>query len=269
MSAYRRTYLNQRLSGSFSGLSGFLKNRKILTGKREEAQKELQKIRAYSLHKDIKHKFKRRPILVNFINEIWSSDLKDIRSIAKYNNNNNFVLVVIDSLSKKAYTRMIKTKTPENVIRAFKSIFKEAGSKPVYLFTDRGTEFRSQQFMKFLHENGIHPYHVYSHIKAAFAERFIRTLFTKIQRYMTERNTHKFDDKLQEFTASYNNTFHRTIARTPNEVTKDNEYDVWKEIYKKYIVEKERPRQGPKFKVGDNVRISRAKLDFEKGNNVV
>ena len=74
---------------------------------------------------------------MNFRNQTWGSDLKDISSIAKENNNNTFILVVIDILSKKGYMVPIKDKTSKSMIRAFKIIFKQAGAKPMYIFSDR------------------------------------------------------------------------------------------------------------------------------------
>ena len=138
MSSVRKAYLNQRWAGSFSGLSGFLRNRKEWAKRKPEVEKELRGIRAYALHKDARKRFPRRKIYVNYVNEVWSADLKDISNIAPYNNCNFWILVVVDTLSKRAYTRMLKNKSAPRVIAAFKSIFKEADAKPELLFTDRG-----------------------------------------------------------------------------------------------------------------------------------
>ena len=264
MGEIKRSYLNQRLSGSFSGVSGFVRNRKKWSDKKE-VEAELRKLNAYALHKDVRTKFKRRPTSVHLINEVWASDLKDVSSLAEYNNCNTFVLVVVDGFSKKGYARLLKSKRPADMIAAFTSIFKEAKAKPMYLFTDRGLEYTSNKFRKFLSDNNVKPYHTYSHIKSSFAERFIRTLFTKLQRYMTEKQTKKFDNVLKQFVATYNNTYHRTIKRAPNAVKKEDEYEIWHDMFKKHIEEKKLPRKPAKFHVGDWVRISRAKLTFEKG----
>ena len=133
----RKSYLNQRLSGAFSGISSFMKNRKNWKLNRKQTEKELRKINAYAVHRDARKNFKRRPILVDSINSIWQSDLKDISNSAEFNNCNYFVLVVVDSFSKVAYTRMIKQKTAKYMIPAFKSIFKQAGARPQFLLTDR------------------------------------------------------------------------------------------------------------------------------------
>ena len=87
------------------------------------------------------------------------------------------------------------------------------------------------------------------------AERFIRTLKTKICKYMTSISKNVYIDKLNDIVNEYNNTYHRTIKMKPVDV-KDNTYiDSNKEVNDK----------DPKFKVGDHVRISKYKNIFAKG----
>ena len=62
-------------------------------------------------------------------------------------------------------------------------------------------------------------------------------------------------DKLNDIVNEYNNTYHRTIKMKPVDV-KDNIYINFK---------KEVNQKDPKFKVGDNVRISKYKNIFAKG----
>ena len=265
----RRSYLNKRFSGAFSGLSGFVQNRKKWTDK-NEVVKELRKLDAYTLHRDVRKKFKRRRIMVHFINEIFCSDLKDISNISKWNNNNHFVLIVLDAFSKMAWTRPLKSKSAAHMIRGFKSIFKEAGAIPHFLFTDRGLEYTSTAFSRFLQKHNIVRYHIYSHIKSSHCERVIRSLFTKLERYKTEHKTNKIVDVLQDFTKAYNSSYHTTIKTQPNLVTKDNEGEIWEIMFKDLINadKSQKPAVPPKFQVGDQVRITREKLQFEKGKKI-
>ena len=94
-------------------------------------------------------------------------------------------------------------------------------------------------------------------------ERFIQTLFYKIARYMSERNTLKFVDRLQDFTKSYNNTWHSTIKKRPNDVNEDNWMEVWFEAYAPKYSKKKTKVQ---FKIGQHVRISVEKAKFDKGS---
>ena len=92
-------------------------------------------------------------------------------------------------------------------------------------------------------------YSIHNEGKPVVAERFIRTLKTKIYKYMTSISKNTYIGKLDDIVNEYNNTYHRTIKVKPVDV-KDNTYiDSSKEVNDK----------DPKFKFGDHVRISKYK----------
>ena len=91
--------------------------------------------------------------------------------------------------------------------------------------------------------------------KSVIAERFIKTLKNKIYRYMTLISKNVYIDRLDDIVKEYNNTYHKPIKMKPVDV-KDNTYI----NFKKGVNDK-----NPKFKVGDNVRISKYKNIFAKG----
>ena len=98
-------------------------------------------------------------------------------------------------------------------------------------------------------------YSINNEPKSVAPERFIRTLKTKIYKYMTSISKNVYADKLDDVVNEYNNTHHRTIKMKPIEV-KDNAYiESSKEVNDK----------GPKFKVDDHVKISKNKNIFAKG----
>ena len=98
-------------------------------------------------------------------------------------------------------------------------------------------------------------YSIHNKRKSVVAERFIRTLKTKIYKYMTSISKNVYIDKLDDIVNEYNNTYHRTIKMKPVDV-KDNTYiDSNKKVDDK----------DPKFKVGDHVRISKYTNIFAKG----
>ena len=91
--------------------------------------------------------------------------------------------------------------------------------------------------------------------KSVVAERFIRTLKSKIYKYMTSISKYVYIDKLDDIVDEYNNTYHTTIKMKPIDI-KDNTYiNASKEIINK----------DPKFKVGDRVKISKYNNIFAKG----
>jgi len=261
MADVRRSYVTPGTSGSFSGLFGFTKNRNKKDKNKVAA--ELSQVKSYTLHKPIRRKFKRTPVKVLFYKNIICADLKSIETISKFNNNYTFVLCVVEIFSKKAYTRPVKHKNAAEILRAFKSIFKEMGYFPKYCWTDMGTEFRNQQLQTYFKSKGVKLYHIFSNMKAMICERFIQTLFNRIARYMTERNTLKFYDRLQEFTRSYNNTWHSTIKKRPNDINDNNWMETWFDVYyPRYKLKKVKAQ----YDEGQHVRISVEKGKFDKGS---
>ena len=59
--------------------------------------------------------------------------------------------------------------------------------------------------------------------KSVIAERFIRTLKSKIYKYMTSISKNVYINKLDDIVNEYNNTYHTTIKMKPIDV-KDNTY---------------------------------------------
>ena len=127
------------------------------------------------------------------------------------------------------------------------------------------SEFRNKAFTKSLKENNIIPYNVYSQFKAPVAERFITTLMQSLARYMEERNTQKIDNSLADITAKYNNQIHHSMGMRRNDVHKDNQDIVWRQLYEFYFREAKKLRKPPKYSIGQKLRFLTAKLTFYKG----
>ena len=74
------------------------------------------------------------------------------------------------------------------------------------------------------------------------------------------RGNYKWLDILPDLLIAYNNRKHRTIGVKPIDVTANNEADILRKFARKITKEIK-----PKFKVGDKVRVSKAKAVFDKG----
>ena len=98
-------------------------------------------------------------------------------------------------------------------------------------------------------------YSTYNEGKSVVVERFIRTLKNKIFKHMAVISKNVYFDVLDDIVNKYNNTVHRIIKTKPIDVTGDY-YAEYKESFNK---------KDPKFKVGDNVRISKYKNIFAEG----
>ena len=114
---------------------------------------------------------------------------------------------------------------------------------------DKGSEFYSASFKNWLQDNDIVMYSTRNEGKSVVAERFIRTLKSKIYKHMTSISKNVYIDQLDDIVNEYNNAYHITIKMKPIDV-KDNTY---------INTDKETNDKDPKFKVGDRARISKAK----------
>ena len=98
-------------------------------------------------------------------------------------------------------------------------------------------------------------YSTHNEGKSVVAERFIRTIKSKIYKYMTSISKNVYINKLDDIVNEYNNTYQTTIKMKPIDVKVNTYINTDKEINNK----------DPKFKVGDRVRISKYKNIFAKG----
>ena len=183
--------------------------------------------------------------------------------IIKFNKGFRFLLCAIDTFSKYAWVVPLKDKKVASIVNTFQKILddsnrseaKSKGRKPNKIWVDKGSEFYNSSFKKWLKDKDIEMYSIHYEGKSVVAERFIRTLKTKIYKYMTLVSKNVYTNKLDDIVGEYNNTYHRTIKMKPVNA-KDNTYI----DFKREVNDKD-----PKFKVGDRVRISKYKIIFAKG----
>ena len=79
----------------------------------------------------------------------------------------------------------------------------------------------------------------------------------KMWRYFTAKKTMRYIDMLPDLVFSYNHMYsiHRSIKTKPADVTVENEKQVWHNLYEHNA----RKNIKYKFKIGDQVRISKIK----------
>ena len=183
------------------------------------------------------------------------ADLAGIQLLSRYNKGIRFLLCIIDIFNKYNWVVPLKDKKGVTIVAAFQSILKQSNRKPKKIWADKGSEFYNASFKKWLQDNDIVIYSTHNEGKSVAAERFIKTLKNKIYKYMTSTSRNVYIDKLDDIVTKYNNKKHKTIKMKPTDV-KDNTY---------INTDREVNDEGPKFKVGDHVRISKYKNFFAKG----
>lgn len=214
------------------------------------------------IHKNTRVHFPRRHVITKDIDDLWQADLIDMQAISKDNYNFNYILVIIDTFSKYAWTAALKRKNKDVVCNAFKSILKNE-RVPKNLQTDLGTEFYNDKFKKLMQTYNINHYSTYSTKKASIAERLIRTLKSRLyKQFSLKGNYNWIKDTLKDIVFDYNHTHHRSIGECPANVNKNNKNLILKRLLKSVARSFTKPKN---FKIGDFVRISKYKGTFEKG----
>lgn len=266
MNLLEKFYYDPKHTAGYAGATKL-----IHTGKKESISREtvtdwLRAQDAYTLHRPIRRKFPRRHYAVSNIDDVWEADLVDLRSLKEHNDGSVYLLVVIDVLSKYAWVEILRDKTCSAVTDGFKRILDRSnGRTPVWLQTDKGTEFVGKVLQRFLAGRGI-QFRVARNpdIKAAIVERFNRTLKERMWRYFTHKNTRRYVDIVQSIVEAYNSTKHSTTKMQPAAVTIYNAAIARENMEKRF----KQCKRTAKYKVGAFVRISRAKTAFEKGYEV-
>ena len=228
----------------------------------------------YSLHRPARKNFERNHVVTVGAWEQGDSDLMDLQRYAKQNNGIRFILIMIDVFSRYLWVAPLKSKSAEDMIKGLHNIFSQ--QKPRKLRTirhDKGQEFLSKKVQNYLGSQHIHDFpSENSQIKANFAEIAIKYLKTRIFRYFTLHQTHRYIHILSQLVKSYNNTVHSATGVAPVHVNESNQQAIWDRLYlppKAYrgLLQERHSTRTPKFqfKVGDYVRVSYIRDKFARG----
>ena len=166
---------------------------------------------AEELHKPIIRKFEKRKVHAAFKDNIWGADLADMQLLSKYNKGIRFLLCVIDIFSKYAWVIPLKDKKGVSIVKAFQNILKQSNRKPNKIWVDKSSDFYNDFFKKWLRDNDIVTYSTHNEGKSVVAERFIRTLKSKIYKYITSISKNVYINILDDIINEHNNTYHTAI----------------------------------------------------------
>lgn len=269
-------FLEPGEQGSFSGVDKLLdvvKAQGRYTITRKQIYGWLAKQSTYSQNRTIKPVKERNRVVVKGIDDQYDADLivfADKTAWTQPNDGYRYVLVVIDIFTRYVWARALKNKEARTVRDAFDDIFDSSGRLPRRIRSDRGSEFTNAELRRYMNRRGITHFFTNNELQANYVERVIKTLKSKLMRYLTDRNTNRWVDVIQEIVDSYNNTFHYGIRATPAFIDASQEKRLWWQQYiprEKYDPQKRyqmRRRVQFAFKVGDMVRVNKVKKAFQR-----
>jgi len=222
-----------------------------------------QKVFSQEIHHRAIRKFRKRKVVVNRVDEIWGMDLASMESFADSNDGYKFILCIIDVFSKFAWCVPLKSKTASSVLNAVKAVVKESKREPEKIWVDKGTEFYNKDFKGWAKSQNIIIYSTYGESKSVVAERFIRTIKELIFQKFSESSSRAWVKMLPSIVKYYNRKYHKSIKMSPIDASDPaNELQVYHNLYPEKEI---KSKKKAAFKVGDQVRVSRIKEQFEKG----
>lgn len=278
-----KIYIDPSHPASFSGPTK-LKEVVDREGKSKISKKDivsfLEKQDTYTANRPVRRTFRRGHIVTRGIRDQYDLDLIDMGRLSKYNNNVKFLLTAVDAFSRVAMVKPLKDKKADTVLEALKLMLSGTNMCRV-VRTDFGAEFKNAKVKEFFEANNIKHFFAHPPLKAQIVERFNQSLKQMIYRYLHNRNTYKYIDKLAEIVRSYNHRPHRSLGElSPSQVTKQNEISLWNDMYinrpynkknkahgKVKRINKLRPLSKFTFREGDLCRVSFSRHTFERSFN--
>ena len=261
-------YRDPNFGGSLGGRKRFYRAAKKIYPKitQKEIDEYLKTDDGYTLHKPVKKPKNFRRVFTKRIGYLYQIDLVDMSELKAHNAGYCWIIVCIDTFSKKLWCFKTKNKGAATTTEALRELLTK--NRPEKIQTDLGSEFFNAKFKQMCKDLGIVLYTTHDEKKAVIVERVNRTLKERMYRYFTAQGTKVWYNVLDDLVSGYNNSYHSSIKCTPNEVNKSNESKIRLILFprkKRGVKQKGKQISVQTFKVGDSVRISRKKHIFEKG----
>ena len=210
----------------------------------------------------VKRNFTRRRVIVRFPFELFMADLIDYQYYRHANKGYRYILLVIDCFTKMIYVEPLKRKTMEASATAIENILARLERFPTNFVTDAGREFFNTKAQAVFESYGINHYKIQSKskMKAMIAERAIRTIKSKLEKYFYKHKNRKWIDVIDDIVSNYNKLPHSTTGYPPIEVTAANQNEIFKKMYPKKSI-----TVSCRLQKGDKVRKIIEKKYFSKG----
>ena len=136
-------------------------------------------------------------------------------SFSSKNKTVKHLLWVIDVFTKFAWVKPLKDKKGKTVLNAFVEMVPESNRKPNKLCVDQGRELYNKLMEEWLDKNDILMYSTPNEGKSVIAERFIKTLKSKIFKKMTANDSKYYVSYVNKLVDQHNITYHLSINKKP------------------------------------------------------
>ena len=159
----------------------------------------------YNAQKAVRRKFKQQQVVVPRKVYQFDVDTISMKRYKKQNNGYNYILVMIDVMSKFCWTYPLKTLQGVEMVKALSSLISQKVTK---IRSDGGSEFDNQKVKEFMKIKKIDHFLTLNEQKANIVEHVIKTLKSRLVKYMQHMNSHEWVKVLLQITAGYNKSYH-------------------------------------------------------------
>jgi hypothetical protein len=205
-------------------------------------------------------------------------DLMYLSQYKSFNDNFHIIMVCIDISSRYLFTYMMQNKNTDTILKAFRKFRDDVKNISNVALSniniDEESAFLSNEFKSFLKRNNITSYISNSKLhKIPIADRVIRTLRTKLNKFFIVNNSFKWYSKkdsnnlISIITDNYNSSIHRTTSSRPDNLF-HNVFDQNDFREKQIILNHIADNNVIKYKIGDIVRVQIKNKLFRKNIGV-
>ena len=181
-------------------------------------------------------------------------------------------VALINIETRRAYAYHVPDLKKKTIVEMFNNWLTDIpdGHYPSGISSDLGSEFNSKNFYNWLEDKKIRLFYINkSDYKTSYAtaivDRFIRTIKEKLERYQKLNDSKSIIQAVKDIVDGYNNTTHRMLGKSPNEMTRAD--------VEKNAAEKREHNNEVMQKVSEDVQnktvgIINRKNTFDKGSKM-
>ena len=216
---------------------------------------------SFTRHGDVPKKFiKSRVFIKEGPGFLLSGDLADMTiSLKGANDGIRFLMFLIDCYSRKLWVFPLTNKSGPTIAKTLDGFLTSNKYRYELFWVDDGKEWYNSPTQKICEKHGLKMYSTFNRReKACYVERVIRTIKAKLSRILTERNSHRYIDFLEDVVGAYNKSQHRgLLCNRPNEIHEVTDKDEILAFAKKQYAQK-------LSNYGSDIKRPNSKINFSQ-----
>ena len=165
--------------------------------------KILSTFESFSLMQNSHNPKKFNPFISFHLRDVFQCDVIHIDEISSSNDGVKYIHCCVDTFSKRLWAVPLINIKAHSIIQAFKIIFSSIHTLPKSILTDGGKEYNNKDLHSFLRNLNIQYFVSQSEFKCSGVERVQYTLQRKIYSFITERESLRYIDSLQNMVQQY------------------------------------------------------------------